>query len=75
MTPNSDTIWNFWLPIKISWIWRWEFLLNIRVSKMNIFENVDPDLNFQGHLLQELDGKPQCDHFGANFMKIGWIVW
>ena len=30
----------------------------------------DLDLHFQGHLLQELDGQPQCDHFGGNLMKI-----
>ena len=38
------------------------FLINIRFSTMSIFVNVDLELHFQGHLLQELDGQTHCDH-------------
>ena len=36
---------------------------------MKIVVNLDHDLHFHGHLLQELDGQPQCDHFGENCCK------
>ena len=39
-----------------------------------IFFLVNLTYIFQGHLLQELDDQIQCDHFGENLMKIGWIV-
>ena len=38
---------------------------------MKIFVNFNLDLHFQGHLLH---GQAQCDHFGENLRKIGWIV-
>ena len=41
---------------------------------MKIFVNFDLDLYFQGHLLQRKDGQTQCDYFGENLIKSGWIV-
>ena len=32
--------------------------------------NFDLDLHIQGHLLPDLDGQTQYDHFGENLMKI-----
>ena len=43
---------------------------NIQASKMQFFfMDFDLALQFQGHLLQDLDGPPPCDNFGENFMK------
>ena len=36
---------------------------------MSSFVNVDLHIHFQGHLLQELDGQTQCDHFGENLLN------
>ena len=33
---------------------------------MIFFVNFYIDLHFDVHLLQELDARPQCDHFGEN---------
>ena len=41
---------------------------------MRTFINFYIALQFLGHLLQELDGQTQCDHFGENFMKISWMM-
>ena len=45
---------------------------NIRTSKINV--NFYRDLDFQGDLLQALDGQTLCDHFGEKVIKIGWMV-
>ena len=41
---------------------------------MRIFVNIYLYLQFQCHFLKELDGRTQCDHYGENVMKIGWLV-
>ena len=39
---------------------------------MSIFVIFDCDIDFEGHMLQELDGQIHCDYFDEYLMKIGW---
>ena len=39
-------------------------------SNMIIFVNSNPDLHYQGRMLEELDGQTQGEHLGKNLMTI-----
>ena len=71
---NNVEFWCYFEFVIISEIRCAEFFFNIHTSKMRIFVNVYLDLQFQDHLLQELDSQTHCDYNVENMMKIGRTV-
>ena len=70
MLQNSDPLGTVGLSITVSEIYCWEFFLKYLRLTMSIIVHFYPDLQIQGHSLQELDDQA-CDHFGRNLIKIG----
>ena len=76
MLPNSDIRQIIWLAYLLppASFDVWSFFKEIFALQKWDLKKIDIYLHFQGQLWQELDDQTQCDHFGENFMKIGWMV-